>query len=135
MIANLDALKYLAVVQPLIECLKPSILKKALVHHEYIALSTSVLVFLTPSYNKSLDVMSFETEGHKSAISKVNLYKFLGLPVRDAWNPELVLFANMLRVLKHMGYSPVLNILSRFRNSCLPAIWDVICIKIFQVFF
>ena len=79
--------------------------------------------------------MSFETEGHKSAISKVNLYKFLGLPVRDAWNPELVLFANMLRVLKHMGYSPVLNILSRFRNSCLPAIWDVICIKIFQVFF
>ncbi|CAI9296458.1 unnamed protein product [Lactuca saligna] len=89
MIVDLDASKYSMEVQPLIECLNHSILKKALTHHEDVPLSTLILAYSTTNYNKKMNVMSFEVKGHKTTITKVAFCKLLGLRIGEMYsNPN-----------------------------------------------
>lgn len=80
----MDASKYPIVVQQLIKCLNYLILKKELAHHEDVLLSALILTFSTTSYSKSLDVMNFEVQGHKTRVSKANFFKLSGLITSEA---------------------------------------------------
>lgn len=84
LINDLDASKYPIVVQQLIKCLNYLILKKELAHHEDVLLSALILTFSTTSYSKSLDVMNFEVQGHKTRVSKANFFKLSGLITSEA---------------------------------------------------
>lgn len=63
MIDGLVAFKHLIVVQPIIECMNHSTLKRALNHHENVPFSSLLLAYTTASYNKKMDVMTLRFNG------------------------------------------------------------------------
>lgn len=63
-ILDVDESKYLITVQPMIVCLKHSIMRKALTPYSEVPLFALILAFTSTTYNIVLDVMNFEVQGN-----------------------------------------------------------------------
>lgn len=105
MIDDLDAFKYLTVVQPITECMNHSTLKRELTHHENVPFSSLILAYTTASYNKKMDVMTLRFNGATLQLISMLFCMLLGLKTDNAYiNDELVSLSSIIRVYHQMGY-------------------------------
>lgn len=125
MIIDLDASLYDELIQPMIDGLKCSPLMKELTIEETIPLVHLSKAFSTAIYNKMDDVIKFEVANHKTSISKLQFCKILGLSTSEVnVDLESIPATSMIEMLYQMGYTSDISLLSKFRKSFLPLMWN-----------
>lgn len=133
LIIDLDASRYNALIIPLIEWLKFSPLMKALTMYEVVPLVYLSNAFSTTIYNKSKDVINFEISNNKTSILKANFCKLLGLVTPEvSVDLESIPETSMIEMFHQMGYTGDISLLSKFRKSFLPPMWNGLFTLLFK---
>lgn len=125
MIIDLDATRYNALLLPIIEYLKFSPLRKASTMPDEVPLVHLARAFSSAIYNIPDDVISFEVANHKTSINKPNFCKLLGPVSSDVVvDSESIPITSLIEMFYQMGHTGDISLLSRFRKSFLPLMWN-----------
>lgn len=82
---------------------------------------------------KSAEIINFEVSRHKTSISKANFYELLGLGLfQVVVDPACIPTTSMLEMFYQMGYTADISLLSNFRKSYLPPIWNGLFTLLFK---
>lgn len=119
----------------MIESQNHLILKKSLTHHEEVPLLTIILAYNIVTYNKKMDLMKFDVQGHKTDITKTTFCKLLRLRTSDGYsNHDLFSSSSIIKVYHQIGYKSDLFVLLKFHKSYFPPIWNDLFTILFKGF-
>lgn len=105
---------------------------QALKIFEKVPLSHLSKAYSTTIYNNTQQVMNFEVYRHKTSISKEKFCKLLTLSSSSyVLHPDSIAISHLIAMFHQMGYNSDLSLLSKFKKSALPPLWNVL----FTIFF
>lgn len=135
LVADLEALKYNPNIRPLKECLKYSPLMKVLSMFEKVPLFLLSQAYSTAIYHSTEEVINYDVLGHKTSISKVHFCKLLGFySYPDVIHPDSVAIYRLFTMFNQMGYNSDCTLLSKFKKSSLPLVWNALLLFFLRVY-
>lgn len=135
LIHDLTSSLYKYTLQPMIECLCFTPLSQALTTAESIPLIHISKELSTTSYVLADDVINFEVASRKTSSTKARLCRMLGFGTSEGLvDPISISLVDLIHMFFQMGYNGELSLLSNFKKSNLPPIWNGLFTLLFKSF-
>ncbi|CAI9271278.1 unnamed protein product [Lactuca saligna] len=129
-ILDLKSSRYSDDLNPIIECLKYSPIAQALTMAETMSMVHLSKAYFSAFYNQNEGVINFESDSHKTSISKTQFCRLLGFSSSEGLvDPESIPSSAF-----QMGYLGEITLLSKFKKPHLPPMWNGLFTLLFKSF-
>ncbi|CAI9277151.1 unnamed protein product [Lactuca saligna] len=130
---DLDSSRYPKALRPMIEYLCFSLLAQTLTMAEIVPFVHLSKAYTIENYIQVDGIITFEVASHKTSISKACFYRCLGFTATEGLgDPNSIFSSALIEMFYQMGFIGDISLLSKFRKSSLPPMWNGLFTLLFK---